>query len=85
MPTISEFFGIRIMMRFIDHNPPHFHAQYQRDKISVEIMNGKIKGEMFERALRLVLEWLDMHRDELMTAWQQASTGNDPITIEPLQ
>lgn len=45
MPTLSEFFGIIIQMRFLDHNPPHFHAQYQQDKISVEISNGKIKGK----------------------------------------
>ncbi len=46
MPTISEFFGIRIIMRFIDHNPPHFHAQYQNDKVIVEIKDGKVKGEI---------------------------------------
>ena len=45
MPTISEFFGIRIEIRFLDHNPPHFHAKYQNDKISVEIKDGKVKGE----------------------------------------
>ena len=45
MPTISEFFGIRIEIRFLDHNPPHFHAKYQKDKISVEIKDGKVKGE----------------------------------------
>lgn len=50
MPTLSEFFGITIRMKYLDHNPPHFHAQYQEDKISVEIRNGKIKGEMSERA-----------------------------------
>lgn len=85
MPTISEFFGISVMMRFLDHNPPHFHAQYQKDKVIVEIQNGKVKGEMSERALRMVLEWLDLHRDELMAAWQQASAGKDPETIEPLK
>ena len=85
MLTISEFFGIRIEIRFLDHNPPHFHAKYQKDKISVEIKDGKVRGEMSERALRLVLEWLDLHRDDLLAAWQQASTGIDPDPIEPLK
>lgn len=49
MPTISEFFGIRIEIRFLDHNPPHFHAKYQKDKVSIEIKDGKVKGEMSER------------------------------------
>ena len=85
MPTISEFFGIRIEIRFLDHNPPHFYAKYQKDKVFVEIKDGKVKGEMSERALRMVLEWLDLHRDELMVAWQQASDGKDPEPIESLK
>ena len=85
MPTISEFFGIRIEIRFLDHNPPHFHAKYQNDKVIVEIKDGRVKGEMSERALRMVLEWLDMHRDELMNAWQQAAEGKEPDMIEPLK
>ena len=84
MPTISEFFGISIVIRFIDHNPPHFHAYYQQNKISVEIMNGKVRGEMSERALRMVLEWLDLHREEIMNAWELASIGQNP-KIEPLK
>ena len=85
MPTISEFFGIIISIRFIDHNPPHFHARYQNYKVLIEIENGCVKGEMSERALRLILEWLDQHRDELKAAWDKASQGLDPGKIEPLQ
>lgn len=69
----------------LDHNPPHFHAKYQNDKVIVEIKNGKVKGEISERALRLILEWLDLHREELLVAWQQAAAGIDPEPIEPLK
>lgn len=85
MPTISEFFGITIAIRFLDHNPPHFHARYQKDKVLIEIENGKVKGEMSERALRLVLEWLNLHREDLRKAWEQASNGREPDKIEPLK
>ena len=85
MPTICEFFGIKITMRFLDHNPPHFHATYQKDKIMVEIENGKIKGEMSERAVRLILEWVSMHREDLKAAWEKASQGLEPNQIEPLR
>ena len=85
MPTISEFFGIKIILRFIDHNPPHFQATYQQDKIIVEIENGKVKGEISERALRMILEWLDLHREEIKEAWEQASKGETPNKIEPLK
>lgn len=85
MPTISEFFGIKIILQSIDHNPPHFHATYQKDKVSIEIENGKVKGEISERALRLILEWLDLHREEIKEAWEQASKGETPNQIEPLK
>lgn len=29
MSEISRFYGIIIHMFFNDHNPPHFHAEYQ--------------------------------------------------------
>lgn len=29
MLEISRFYGIIIKMYFLDHNPPHFHAEYQ--------------------------------------------------------
>lgn len=85
MPTISEFFGILIFLRFLDHNPPHFHAKYGNQEVTIDIVNGTIRGEMSERALRLVLEWLDLHRDEIMEAWHKAANGEQPGKIEPLK
>ena len=85
MPTISEFFGIYIFIRFLDHNPPHLHAKYGNQEVTIDIANGTVRGEMSERALRLVLEWLAMYRDELMQAWQRASNGEQPGRIEPLK
>ncbi len=29
MPYVSMFFGIIIRMFYSEHNPPHFHAEYQ--------------------------------------------------------
>lgn len=85
MPTISEFFGIIITLRFLDHNPPHFHARYGNYKVLIEIENGIVKGEMSERALRLILEWLELHREELKNGWEKASQGEEPDKIEPLK
>jgi len=33
MPEICRFFGIIIRMFFDEHDPPHFHAEYQGGKI----------------------------------------------------
>lgn len=85
MPTISEFFGIFIYIRFLDHNPPHFHAKYGDQEVTIDIVNGAIRGEMSERALRLILEWLDLHRAEILEAWHKAANGEQPGKIEPLK
>jgi hypothetical protein len=40
---------------------------------------------MSERALRLIFEWLDIHRAELKLAWDKAKNGEQPNNIEPLK
>jgi hypothetical protein len=30
MPELSRFLGIVIFMNYRDHQPPHFHARYNR-------------------------------------------------------
>lgn len=79
MPIISQFFGIYIRMYFDDHNPPHFHAEYQGQMALVEIENGDIiKGKLPKKAARLVKEWCLEHQEELMMNWQNA------VELEPL-
>ena len=85
MPQISFFYGIYILMNFADHNPPHFHAWYGDYKVTISIKDGIVKGEMPGRALRLILEWLDLHREELMDNWMRAQKGGTLEKIEPLK
>ena len=40
MPEISLFCGIRVMMFYSDHNPPHFHAEYGGCKALIDIQNA---------------------------------------------
>ena len=37
MPIISTFFGIIIRMYFGDHNPPHFHVEFQGEKATFNL------------------------------------------------
>ena len=53
--------------------------------MTIDIVNGTIRGEMSERALRLVLEWLSFHRDKIMEAWYKAANGEQHGKIEPLK
>ncbi len=52
MPEISLFFGIRVMMFYDDHMPPHFHAEYNGQKAVVDILNTRVvKGALPSRQL----------------------------------
>ena len=47
MPEISLFYGIRITMYYDDHNPPHFHAEYNGNKALVDIIHMQVnKGSL---------------------------------------
>lgn len=86
MPQVSSFYGIIIFMNFNDHFPPHFHAWYNGDeyKVTVDIKDGVITGKMPGRAIRLILEWLDQHREELLVNWEKTRNGSLPDKIAPL-
>lgn len=66
MPEISRFPGIVIRMFYRDHAPPHSHAEYGDYEITVVIESGIVEGRFPKRALSAVLEWTDLHRDDLM-------------------
>lgn len=73
-------------MYYNDHSPPHFHARYGDNEISVNIEDGKIiSGELPRRAQRLVLEWLELHRSELLEDWNLAQDRKPLNKIEPLE
>jgi hypothetical protein len=72
-------------MNYNDHQPPHFHARYQDQEVIVEITTGIVEGRMSKRALRMVLEWLDLHQTELMENWERARQRQTLNEIQPLQ
>jgi hypothetical protein len=84
MPVISRFYGIAVFMNYREHDPPHFHAAYQDQEISVEIKSGIVEGKMTKRALRMVFEWMEHHQDELLEDWDLARNRKPLQPIAPL-
>ncbi len=85
MPEISRFLGIVIAMYYNDHAPPHFHAEYGDLQMRVNIMNGEIMSGAFpRRAQNLVLDWLELHREELLQNWRRAAQHQTLQKISPL-
>ncbi len=85
MPTISEFYGINIIMRLNEKHGPHFHAEYGGDEAQISIIDGQVmQGKIRGRAYRLILEWLALHREELMHNWERVRRGELPRSIPGL-
>ena len=85
MPTISRFYGILIQMYFGDHAPPHFHALYAEFEALIDIRTFEvIGGGLPGRAMALVLEWAQLHREELMKDWELCVQNQAPMKIRPL-
>lgn len=61
---------------------PKLKEEYE---IIVNIRNGIIEGAFQKRALRHVLEWYELHKDELMEDWELCSKQEQPKQIEPLE
>ena len=73
MPTISNFYGIIIVMylRGKEHNPPHIHALYGDEMAAIEIQTGNVlEGYLPPKALAMVQEWVGMYRDDLLRIWE---------------
>lgn len=85
MPVISRFLGIIIAMYWDDHAPPHFHAKYGEYEITVNILTGVVEGKFPKRALHHVLEWYELHREELIENWALCQKDEAPKAIKPLE
>lgn len=85
MPIISRFLGIAIAILYRDHDPPHFHAIYGEFEITVRIRDGAVTGRFPTRARGHVLEWLQLHRAELLDAWERARAGEPLRPVPPLE
>lgn len=89
MPVISVFYGLIVSMYFMDnkqHKKPHIHVRYGDDECVFEIPNGEIlSGSLPQNKVRLIQAWIEIHQEDLMTDWQLAVMGQNPVKIDPLR
>ena len=85
MPELSRFYGIVISIYRDEHPPPHFHARYGEYEASFVIATGAIlRGEVPLRIRHLIVEWMELHQEELLDNWRRAMEKQDMISIDPL-
>ncbi len=85
MPRLATFYGIVIYMYVRDHGVAHFHARHGDDEAVIEIATSTVLlGGLPPSRAKLVNQWAELHRADLVEAWTKASSGEPPGTIEPL-
>ena len=72
-------------MFFDDHSPAHFHVQYAEFKAVIAIESlSVIRGHLPRRAQELVLDWTELHQQELLEDLALCQAKQQPKPIEPL-
>jgi len=85
MPSIAEFFGITIYMYHAHgkHKSAYFHARYQGSDVSIEITSGKVlAGNLPPKVLKLIIEWRERHKGELLKNWELIKQHELPHYIQ---
>jgi len=89
MPVISMFYGIVIRLFFKDnqqHHLAHVHAEYQDQVAVFAIEDGRLlDGSIPGAKAKLVVAWLEIHREELLADWTLAVRGEPTFRIRGLE
>lgn len=88
MPTLCMFYGIIIRMyneKGGKHNKPHIHAEYQGEELVIALDGEILEGKMPSNKLKLLVAWMEIHKDELAANWDLLSAGEKFYKIEPLK
>lgn len=49
------------------------------------LQDGVVEGKSPRRALRHVMEWYELHREELQDNWERARRREPLVKIDPLE
>ena len=86
--VLSLFYGIVIRLK---RNPkstsqPHIHADFQGATAKITLEPCEItQSNLPEKQARLVLAWVEIHKDDLLANWQLVQQGQMPVVIDGLK
>ena len=88
MPVLSSFYGIIVRMykeSGAKHKTPHIHAEYSGDEVVVDINGNVLEGKIPSGKFKLLIAWMEIHKDEIEANWTLLSQGEQFFRIEPLK
>jgi hypothetical protein len=67
------------------HHLPHIHADYQGKVAVYSILDGELlAGSLPSNKHKLVVAWVEIHKDDLLADWELAVIGKKPFPIKGL-
>lgn len=67
------------------HKLPHIHAEYQGQVGIYSIIDGNIlAGQLPPNKNKLVVAWIEIHKEDLQADWELAVVGKTPFSIKGL-
>lgn len=88
MPVLSMFYGIIIRMQSEKggkHHVPHIHVICGDDESVFSLDGEKLEGTIQNSKMKLVVAWIEIHKEELRSDWKLLEEGEQPFKIEPLK
>ena len=67
------------------HHLPHIHVQYAEYRCSVDFDGNILSGTIPNKQKKLIVAWIELRKEELITLWNMLQSGNGTFTIEPLK
>ena len=78
MPTIAVIDGVKVLIYYNDHAPPHFHASMAGREAQIAIRSLEIlRGSLPAPQLRKILAWAREHQAELALHWLNAQDDEE--------
>lgn len=83
--ALATVAGIRVVIFYNDHAPPHVHLSKGDMDVVVPIDEPALPSWAFTRAeRRAVLDWIKQKAPDLREAWKRAGEGAHPGKIDAL-
>lgn len=75
MGSIFVIQGIMLYIYAFDHNPPHLHVKSGEGMFTITIEDCVIEGKAKVKTIKLVNDFIDKHKDEILEIWNKAQRG----------
>ncbi len=88
MPVLSVFYGIIVRMyreQGGKHNMPHIHVEFSGEEAVLDFEGTIIEGSFPRNKMKLLIAWMEIHKEDLEANWKLLSNGEQFFRIDPLK